>query len=337
MALVQLYLGYVSFMQYSGTLELLAESLSIMVTYIQVVGRCYFYVFQQESCRKIVQNIREQRMHFGAKSNPAIEQLFHGADEQLVHLYRVLYWMYAAAMISFLSMPAIYPDPRKYNLPLAFTFPFLPVDNRFWWYFTYLYHFAMIWKCIHLLVVIDGVMVMAMMSVRKRIQALKVLLQQLDEKIQASPWKRTDHLELDLKRIIELHVSIKEFMRDFSDSYRWHFFMIAGTVCFEICMALNVIATTVRNPVYPYLLATTTQLLVMCFFGNVLLIENDTLSDCVYNIHWYRMTISQQKKIMFMVANAQPDMSANAIFLNVQMATFITIIRAAYSYFTILQ
>ncbi|XP_058066090.1 odorant receptor 22c-like [Anopheles bellator] len=339
LCIFQPYLSVVSLVKYRDSIEQLAEVLSTTMTYIQLMGRSQFYAFkfQREWCCSMVQNIRQQRALFGAKDNSAIEELFDRSERRLLILYRVLYWIYIATMLSFLTVTLVYPDPRKYNLLLAFQFPFLPVEQPLWWYFTYLYQCAMFWNTIHMLITIDGIMVMSLTSVRSRISALKLMLRTLDEKILAAPWQRTEHLEPELHRIIELHVSIKQFMKDLTGSFKVHFFLIFGTGCLEICTLLSMIAIEPRTPIYPYLAATTSQLFVMCFFGNLLLIENDGLADCVYCIHWYRLSVRQQKKIKFIIANAQPEMKANAILMPVTMASFVTVVRAGYSYFAILQ
>ncbi|XP_052859611.1 odorant receptor 85b-like [Anopheles cruzii] len=337
LCIFQPYLSVVSLLKYRDSIEQLAEVMSIMLAYVQLVGRCPFYAFKRQWCCSMVQNIRNQRTLFGAQDNPAIEQLFDRSERRLLILYRLLYWTYLAVMVSFLSVTLLYPDAKKNNLPLAFQFPFLPVEEPFWWYFTYLYQCAMFWNTIHILVTIDGIMALSLTSVRTRIHALKLMLRTLDEKILAAPWKHTDHLDPELHRIIELHVSIKQFMKDLTGSFKMHFFIIFGTGCLDICTLLSMIAIEPRTPIYPYLAASLSQLFVMCFFGHLLLIENDGLADCVYCIHWYRLSVCQQKKIRFIIANAQPEMKANAILMPVTMASFVTVVRASYSYFAILQ
>ncbi|XP_049547983.1 odorant receptor 4-like [Anopheles darlingi] len=334
--LMQPYLSYNAIFIHKNSPDALTESLSISATSTQVFARAYFYIFQRALCRSLVDNIRQQRVLFGADEDPEVEEVFARNADRMWMFYHLLHGSYLSAL-SFVVMAAVMPDPKKFGLPLAFHFPFLPLDNPVWWYFTYFHHAAMIFVAVHLLLIIDGTMMISMISVSARIQALKVLLRRLDEKIQSVPWYKTHALESELNRIIELHESIKEFARQINRSFTIHFFAIFATICLVICMCLNVIAISPKSSVYPFLGASTSQLFVMCFFGNILVIENDSLSTDIYSVQWYRMTVSQQKKIMFMIANAQPDIKVGTVFMLANMTTFVTVVRAAYSYFTILQ
>uniref|UniRef100_A0A182FAQ6 Uncharacterized protein n=2 Tax=Anopheles albimanus TaxID=7167 RepID=A0A182FAQ6_ANOAL len=334
--LIQPYLSYKAIFIHKDSPDALTESLSISATSVQVFARAYFYIFQRSMCRSLVENIRQQRVLFGANEYPDVEDVFARSADRMLIFYHLLHGSYLSAL-SFVLMAIVMPDPKKFGLPLAFHFPFLPLDNPIWWYFTFVHHAVMIFIAVHLLVVIDGTMMISMISVSARIQAMKVLLRRLDENIQCAPWYKTQALEAELDRIIVLHESIKDFARQINRSFTIHFFAIFATICLVICMCLNVIAISPKSSVYPFLGASTSQLFVMCYFGNILLIENDSLSTDIYSVQWYRMTISQQKKIMFMIANAQPDIKVGTVFMLANMTTFVTVVRAAYSYFTILQ
>uniref|UniRef100_A0A182JM38 Uncharacterized protein n=1 Tax=Anopheles atroparvus TaxID=41427 RepID=A0A182JM38_ANOAO len=101
-------------------------------------------------------------------------------------------------------------------------------------------------------------------------------------------------------------------------------------------MGLNVIAADIWSPIWFFLVAVMFKLFLLCYFGNRLIIESDTLADCVYSIDWVSMPLSEQRLVLIMIANAQPPLQVNGIFMPLSMASFFTIMKASYSYYTLL-
>uniref|UniRef100_A0A182N6J5 Uncharacterized protein n=1 Tax=Anopheles dirus TaxID=7168 RepID=A0A182N6J5_9DIPT len=316
--------------------EAVIECLCVSCTGMQFFFRSYFYLFQGDTCRRIAKDIREQCVLYGGAANPKINRLFHQAADRMILFYRVMYPVYLSSTF-FILLAVAQPNPHKFGLPLPFFFPLVPPDrSAVNWYFNFVYQCVLIQSAIHHLVAMDGVLMMALLSTSTRITALQVMLDELDERIGQSEWARTDHLEADMDRIIELHDVTKRFARRTFEAFEFHCFFMFATACLVVCMCLNVIVVSPNNSEYPLLSAAALQLFVACYFGSTLLIANDRLPDSVYGIRWYRLNIAQQKKIMFLLANAQPDMLMSAIFMPVNMTSFVTILRAGYSYFAIL-
>uniref|UniRef100_A0A182XVS2 Uncharacterized protein n=1 Tax=Anopheles stephensi TaxID=30069 RepID=A0A182XVS2_ANOST len=322
--------------KYYEHLEIKVECFTQACTGAQVFIRSYFYLRQRDQCRQLATEIRRQRISYGVNENERMEQLFRRATERMLMLYRLMYAMYCGSFF-FVLGPLIMPDSRKASLPLAFRIPYLPPDeNLLYWCLNYVHHIFLIVVGIHHLAPIDGIIVLALISICTRISALELLLNELDGKITESKWQQTEHLEPCLDRIIELHTDMKRFAELVSSTFEMHFFTIFSMICSIICMCLNVIAGQPRNSIYPLLLASVCQLFVVCLFGNVLLIVNDRLPKSIYGIQWYRLTVTQQKKILFLLANAQTDIVMSAVFKPVNMTSFVAVCRASYSYFTIL-
>ncbi|XP_053671769.1 odorant receptor 33a-like [Anopheles nili] len=325
-----------SLVTYRHTLDILIECLSLASIGVQVVTRSYFYLFQRDLCRRVLEELRGQRDLFGADGNERLERLFRSSVDRMMTFYRLLYGTYLISLSLFI-MPLVMPDPRKYNLPLAFQLPGMPPDETaLFWYVTYIYHVLLVLLAINHLAPIDAIIMVSLISISTRIGALRVLLDQLDGQIGEVEWHHTEHLEPVLDRIIELHIDTKRFTRQIYHSYRMHFFISFGMICSVLCMCLNVIATTPRTSVYPVMAAAAVELFVVCYFGNTLLIENDKLPASVYGVRWYRLTVPQQKKILFLLANTQPSLQMSAVYLPVNMTSFVTVCRAAYSYYTLL-
>ncbi|XP_053661240.1 odorant receptor 94b-like [Anopheles marshallii] len=341
-AIVFAMIGFLPFLtaysvcKYYPILEIIVECLTQTCTGMQVLFRTYFYLCQRNVCRQIVREMREQRTAYGANQNDRMEQLFERATARMLCLYRLVYAMYCGSFF-FLLSPLIIPDPRKSSLPLAFQLPFLPPDeNLLYWCLNYLHHISLNIIGIHHLAPMDGVVLLALISISTRINALQLMLEELDGKIAESEWQQTEHLEPYLDRIIELHSDMKRFAELVKTTFQLHFFSIITMICLILCMCLNVIVIQPKNSIYPLMVASIVQLLVVCLFGNILLIANDRLPASIYGIQWYRLTVAQQKKILFLMANAQTDIEMSGVFMPVNMTSFVAVLRAAYSYFTIL-
>uniref|UniRef100_A0A182QMS3 Odorant receptor n=1 Tax=Anopheles farauti TaxID=69004 RepID=A0A182QMS3_9DIPT len=314
-----------SILQTYHSFEALVECVCVTCTGLQVITRSHFYLRQRDVFGRIVQDMRQQRALFGADRSDRIDRLFHRAEDRMILFYRVLYAVYRFSVV-FVLFALVMPEPRKFGLPLPFQFPLLPPDaSRTYWYFTFLYHVMLILVAIHHLSAIDGIIMMSFVCISTRIGVLRVLLTELDEKIGRLPWSGTEQLDADLDRIIELHRVTKQFARRTFNTFQMHFFSIFATDCIVICMCLNVILVAPKNSVYPLMAAAGLQLFVVCYFGSLLLIANDRLPDSVYDIQWYRMTNGQQKKVRFLLANAQPVMLMSAVFLPVNMTSFVRI------------
>uniref|UniRef100_A0A182W0A4 Uncharacterized protein n=1 Tax=Anopheles minimus TaxID=112268 RepID=A0A182W0A4_9DIPT len=322
--------------KYYDFLEIIVECLTQACTGMQVFFRSYFYLCQRDLCRQIVEEMREQRISYGANRSERMERLFQRATERMMFIYRLIYAMYCGSFF-FLLGPLIMPDPRKSSLPLAFRIPFLPPDeNLVYWCLNYMHHIMLNVIGIHHLAPMDGIVILALISTCTRIGALQQMLEELDEQITVAEWQQTEHLEPYLDRIIELNSDMKRFVGLVNSTFEMHFFSVFTMICLIICMCLNVIASQPKNSIYPLMMASICQLLVICLFGNILLIANDRLPASIYGIQWYRLTLAQQKKLLFLLANAQPDIEMSAVFMPVNMTSFVTVLRAAYSYFTIL-
>ncbi|EAA44826.1 AGAP003053-PA [Anopheles gambiae str. PEST] len=321
---------------YRTRFETLLEVLSVAGCGWQMFFRMYFYLFQQDRCRQIVQEVRDQRTVYGADRNPRMEKLFRAGTKRMLLAYRVIHLMYGTSYFFQLG-PLIMPDPHKCNLPLALQLPFLPPDRNMVYYcINYAHHLLLNTIGVFILLPMDGVLIVALLNICTRIAALQLLLEELDAKLGTVQWQQTAHLDAELNRIIELHIDTKRFARVIYETYQMHFFSMFSVLCFVICMCMNVVARDPRSTLIPFGLASTGQLFVICMLGNVLYIVSDRLKDSVYGIRWYRCTVSQQKRLMFLLANAQPEIVMGAVFIPVTMTSFVTIIRAAYSYFTIL-
>uniref|UniRef100_A0A182W0A5 Uncharacterized protein n=1 Tax=Anopheles minimus TaxID=112268 RepID=A0A182W0A5_9DIPT len=237
--------------------------------------------------------------------------------------------IYLSTMM-FELIPIVYPDPRKSNLPLATYIPHLPQDAAPYWHLNYVYHTFLNLICVMFLVAVDGILVLSILAAVYQIKGLKLCFQELDTGAEQS------ELRQELVRICKTHQTIKNFIRLLVQTYYLDLLIDFGLVCLILCMGLNVIAVDIMQPIGFYLISVAFQLFLLCLCGNLLLIETDSLSNCVYSIDWYLMPVAEQKMLKFMIANAQPPQVLSGIFMPLIMSSFMSVIKASYSYFTLL-
>ncbi|CAH2000977.1 unnamed protein product [Acanthoscelides obtectus] len=77
-----------------------------------------------------------------------------------------------------------------------------------------------------------------------------------------------------------------------------------------------------------------------CFVvsGQLLQSQSESIADELYCIPWYLGTIEEQKTVMFMIMRAQIPLTLSAKpFGNYEYTLYVTVVKTAYSYATLLQ
>ncbi|XP_055696749.1 odorant receptor 85b-like [Phlebotomus papatasi] len=79
--------------------------------------------------------------------------------------------------------------------------------------------------------------------------------------------------------------------------------------------------------------AGTTQLFVLCFFGQIIRNRTEAIGEALYNTRWYEMQLKEQTALLIMMAASQKPigLSAGGI-MNLSFNTFANILRTAFTY-----
>uniref|UniRef100_A0A182XVS1 Uncharacterized protein n=1 Tax=Anopheles stephensi TaxID=30069 RepID=A0A182XVS1_ANOST len=299
------------------------ECFSTSAVGLEIAIRMGLLLYHRELLNETVQIIRNQKR---SESFQKLANQFNKVVSVSVHLIAVMY----LSTMMFELIPIVYPDPKKSNLPLALFIPHMPHDVAPYWQINYVYHTVMNLICVMFLFAVDGTLVLSILAAVYQIKGLKLCLQELDTGAEQSVLQR------ELVRICKTHQSIKQFIRLLDQTYYLDLLVDFGLVCLILCMGLNVIAVDVMQPIGVYLIAVAFQLFLLCFCGNLLLIESDSLSNVAYSIDWHVMPVPEQKLLMFMIAHSQKPQKLSGIFMPLIMSSFMSVIKASYSYFTLL-
>ncbi|XP_053661379.1 odorant receptor 4-like [Anopheles marshallii] len=303
------------------------ECFSVSAVGLEIVIRMRLLIYHRKMLNEAIEAIGNQNNLFShSESFKKLANQFYKVVSVSLHMIGGIY----LSTMMFELIPILYPDPNKSNLPLAVYIPHMPHDVAPYWHINYAFHTFINLICVMFLVAVDGILVLSMLAAVYQIKGLKLCFQELDTGVEQADLHR------ELVRICKTHQSIKTFVRLLEQTYYLDLLVDFGLVCVILCMGLNVIAVDIMQPIGFYLLSVAFQLFLLCFCGNLLLIESDSLSDCLYSIDWYLMPVSEQKLFMFMIANAQKPQMLNGIFMPLILSSFMSVIKASYSYFTLL-
>uniref|UniRef100_A0A182T8K5 Odorant receptor n=1 Tax=Anopheles maculatus TaxID=74869 RepID=A0A182T8K5_9DIPT len=311
MFILQHYSSAWFLMTHLDSFVLFTECFSTSGVGLEIAIRMGLLLYHRELLNETIEIIKNQ------KRSEAFIQLsneFNKIVSVSVHMIAVIYM---STMIFELT-PIVYPDPNKSNLPLAIYIPHIPHDVAPYWHLNYVYHTVLNFVCVMFLVAVDGTLVLSILAAVYQIKGLKLCLQELDTGAEQTVLHR------ELVRICQTHQSIKQFIRLLEQTYYLDLLIDFGLVCLILCMGLNVIAVDIMQPIGFYLISVAFQLFLLCSCGNLLLIESDSLSNCVYSIDWHVMPLPEQKMLMFMIANAQKPQVLSGIFMPLIMSSFMS-------------
>ncbi|XP_019527969.3 putative odorant receptor 83c [Aedes albopictus] len=85
-----------------------------------------------------------------------------------------------------------------------------------------------------------------------------------------------------------------------------------------------------------FILFVSYQLFFGCFLGTILEIKNEELQRAIYNISWYKLSLSNQKLLRFLLQSAQEPVKLTLVFARLNMPTYLQVYKTIYSIFTML-
>ncbi|XP_028157083.1 odorant receptor 67c-like [Ostrinia furnacalis] len=151
-------------------------------------------------------------------------------------------------------------------------------------------------------------------------------------------WERT-HRKL-LANIIRRHHALIRLAGDvenlFSFALLVNFFNSSIIICF--CGFCCVIVEKWNEMVYKSFLTTAlSQTWLLCWYGQRLLESSEGVSDALYNSGWYKATKKIKSSILIMIHRSQKEVHVTTYgFSVISLASYTTIIKTAWSYFTLL-
>lgn len=301
--------------------EQVADGIASMITGLGAVFGIFEIVINRKGWNIVMREIHNRRFMF--KSNQ-ISKLFDRYYERNLLICKALYSVYVSSALSYSFLPMVFPDPDKYNLPLACIIPYLQPSDAYFYPVNYMYHVTVIFVVQHALIAQCVSLISGIMSACCQIHALKKKLDDFNEQINDSAIE-PDTIRESLGEIIYLHVCIKEYLALIQQKYGLVYLSVYALCGGLVCTCLNVIADDVFTSATVLIMAGGFSVLIHCFFGNQLLIENDGLPENIYAIDWHKLGLSEQKALKLLLANAQLDAEMHGILMPLNMGTFVSV------------
>lgn len=144
----------------------------------------------------------------------------------------------------------------------------------------------------------------------------------------------------DLSAIVERHRALVRLSGDVEEMFSFallvNFFNSSIIICF--CGFCCVIVEKWNEMVYKSFMTTAlSQTWLLCWYGQRLLESSQGLSDALYESGWYKATRKIKSSVLIMLHRAQKDVHVTTYgFSIISLASYTTIIKTSWSYFTLL-
>ncbi|KAL7738485.1 hypothetical protein ACLKA6_006793 [Drosophila palustris] len=148
-------------------------------------------------------------------------------------------------------------------------------------------------------------------------------------------------LQILTKRVIEMNIKrIKPdlMVQDLTTAElnHWHLQLCKGFVVEQVKIRrfVHELQQLLRVPVMADFIIFS---VLMCFLFFALTVGKDDLAFAFYACEWYNFGLPVQKTLLFMMKHTQRPMKMRALLVDMNLKTFLDIVRGAYSYFNLLR
>ncbi|XP_072932780.1 odorant receptor 4-like [Epargyreus clarus] len=158
------------------------------------------------------------------------------------------------------------------------------------------------------------------------------------EEMNDDAWESKHHAELT--EIILRHGALIRLSGDVENMFTFSLLLnfLNGSVIMCFCGFCVVFVEKWNEVVYKIFLVTaTTQIWLLCWYGQRLLDASEGVSEALYNSGWYTSSMKIKKSILIMIHRSQKQVQVTTYgFSIICLATYSTIIKTSWSYFTLL-
>ncbi|XP_055585550.1 uncharacterized protein LOC129738395 [Uranotaenia lowii] len=308
---------------YVDSLEVLAEAIALLITVVDAFFGTVELIVHREKWRNIMDEIHNSHRLF--PSVEKVQRLFDDYSNLNVKYAKVFYVIYASATLSYTIMAALLPDERKFNLPIATSIYSMNPEGYLFYPVNLTHQIMGMLVTQHILLAQCCTLVTAVMSACCRLDAVRLMLEDFNERIRGAK-DSPQALEQSLNKIIEAHAHSKDFIRRIGKHFAIVYLFLFATCGGIVFMSLNVVSKNIFSSTGSHMAAAFGTIFLQCYFGNRLLIVNENLYQAIYDIEWYKLSITGQKTFKFFLANAQLPTQLNGVLMPLNLATFVSVI-----------
>jgi 7tm Odorant receptor len=227
--------------------------------------------------------------------------------------------MYVTAGLEIVLFPFFVAQPHR--LPFAYHFPGLSLNVPSYWWLNFLDHFMLTITVVCAFSAFDSFVIMLILHGCCRIEITAQMVRNIQLDISA-PARRISKI---LGQVVAHHVNAKCYIVDFNAQMEFVCLWEFVSASIAVAMSLNVVASMEMSSVCLIFTSASLQMLIYCYFGNILLVKSDELLYTAWEIDWYRMDCGNQKVYSLFLMAAQLTLNVSAIFMAVDLETFVVV------------
>lgn len=141
---------------------------------------------------------------------------------------------------------------------------------------------------------------------------------------------------------IKHHQVILQFCKKLEEFYHPFILLKILQITFLICFLAYLASSPLDSlmkliNILEYLALTSSELLIFCYYGEVVERHSGRIGDALMKSEWYLSSGSTRKKMIVMMANSQPVRFTAGKFYFINFVKFFQVFKASFSYFTLLK
>ncbi|CAB3234292.1 unnamed protein product [Arctia plantaginis] len=145
-----------------------------------------------------------------------------------------------------------------------------------------------------------------------------------------------------MRQLHEIHVMLIKYSRLFNSLLSPVMFIYIVMCSLMLCASAYQLTSATNAAqkllMAEYLIFGVAQLFLFCWHSNGVLIKNENLSMGPYDSEWWTTNYKQQKEVLILAGQLRTkNIFTAGPFANLTLATFINILKGAYSYYTLLR
>ncbi|XP_059618107.1 odorant receptor 45a-like [Phlebotomus argentipes] len=218
----------------------------------------------------------------------------------------------------------------KYSAPMLFTIPGLPQESIFYYPVNVVYGTVLYFSILEYIMIADAVVMITILYFRSEFYTLAEFVTQLNDPNKASSVLRITH---------ETHKIALQKVKELTKSF-WHlYFHKLFAIMIYLCCTLYIFQSLSASIFIAVLIvgAMTSQIFILCFFGQVIENSSELLYKNFCMTNWYEMKLKDQKDFLMLLISIQKPVRIETFgFGNISIYTFVQICKAAGTYAAIL-
>lgn len=152
-------------------------------------------------------------------------------------------------------------------------------------------------------------------------------LNKIDKKHGIKEEKTTLNFDIKMKKIVEIHQKLLNFITEVEEYYKVLNFIIIGTIFIQ-CVASSfalIVAKWYIGALFVVVLLL--QTFIYCFFGTILEVVQSNFLDKIFEINWQDISLSQKRSILFVLTPMRKTLKLTYMFGILNYETFMTVSR----------